>query len=480
MAGFSLMNGLSSMGQSLSQTAGQMGLLTEKMDLERQGQILANDLATQRETGLEGLRQQGTLAQTQLSNQLATQRETALENLRNVAALQRSREEQASATQRTQMTVEAEPSEVRLAKWLSDPATTDAQRNAYYQAAMSKDPTAMMLFGNQMPGMPGTTAPPSAPAPTPAPTPVTPSKIQPDTTIAPGVPAKPQASTAPVTAPAVASTPREILPGDSSVDTSQYNMDALKKYSPAVQNLVLRMVEGREKPLQGAAARNPSVMALKTIAAEVDPNFDDTTWEGRYRTRMDFTGGGKDAQSLMVLNNAMHHAGNLVKHFGDLDNTNLPILGMLNAPINYLEQEVLKDPRQGPVLQDIEAISGEMRKLVGGGSLQELNDWKKGFSLGMSPKQFQAQMDGLMDIIAPRIQGLADNYNRGMQRSIEPMALMNDEARRVWSNIKGTEAPVSTGYQLGQPPRPMMPQRPGVPRATVTIPPPPPGFTVIQ
>lgn len=59
---FSIGNGLSAMGGAISQTAGAMALDAQKADLERQRDILANDLATGRDTALETQRQAGASA----------------------------------------------------------------------------------------------------------------------------------------------------------------------------------------------------------------------------------------------------------------------------------------------------------------------------------------------------------------------------------------------------------------------------------
>ncbi len=54
---FSIGNGLSAMGGAISQTAGAMALEAQKADLDRQKELLVNDLTTGRETALEGQRE---------------------------------------------------------------------------------------------------------------------------------------------------------------------------------------------------------------------------------------------------------------------------------------------------------------------------------------------------------------------------------------------------------------------------------------
>jgi hypothetical protein len=49
---FSLMNGLSGLGAGVAQFAGQAGLEAQKADLAQQQAVLADHLATVRETGL--------------------------------------------------------------------------------------------------------------------------------------------------------------------------------------------------------------------------------------------------------------------------------------------------------------------------------------------------------------------------------------------------------------------------------------------
>lgn len=68
---FDLGAGLSEMGKSVATTAGDAAINQQKADLDQQKEVLADQLASTRETNLEGLRQRGEIATENLRNQHA-------------------------------------------------------------------------------------------------------------------------------------------------------------------------------------------------------------------------------------------------------------------------------------------------------------------------------------------------------------------------------------------------------------------------
>lgn len=65
---FDLGAGLSEMGKNIASTAGEAAINYQKADLDKQRELLANELASTRETNLEGLRQRGEISVENLRN----------------------------------------------------------------------------------------------------------------------------------------------------------------------------------------------------------------------------------------------------------------------------------------------------------------------------------------------------------------------------------------------------------------------------
>lgn len=140
----SLMNGLSSLGSGVAQFAGQAGLDAQKGILAQQQAILADQLATTRETTLEGQRQtfqtglegqrqtfqSGENTKSQTAEMARTQATIAGSAANNAAS-------NASATERTRMEVEKPTGELQMARALAGPGATQEQLQDALQTVLS-------------------------------------------------------------------------------------------------------------------------------------------------------------------------------------------------------------------------------------------------------------------------------------------------------------------------------------------------------
>jgi hypothetical protein len=141
----SLMNGLSALGQGVSAFAGTAGLELQKSQLANQSAVLADQLATVRETTLQG-QQQNFQSGENTKSQAATAANTATveagANTRNTASIAgtaantaatvageaaRNTESQAGAMARTQLEVEKPTGELQMARALAGPGATQEQ-----------------------------------------------------------------------------------------------------------------------------------------------------------------------------------------------------------------------------------------------------------------------------------------------------------------------------------------------------------------
>lgn len=419
-------NGLSEMGKSVADQAGAMGLNLQKADLEKQSALLADQLATAREhtgrvesgqiaaeaqgrqqdfeVGQQGRQQQ--FESGQQDKRLLT--ETDLEHARITSSEKISRGDQ--QLRREAMT----PEEVRTAEWMTK--ATPEQKQAFQQTLLAKAgiPLWMMGDGAAQGAAPGAGLPTAAGS-TPAATPD------------PGKAA-------------------------STATPTGYNEDALKGVPPQSASVIKAMIEGRQPPPTSMAMSKPYWQQMITLANAYDPSFDQTTWGSRAATRKDFTS-GQSAKAVTAMNTALGHAGIVMDSFDKLGNFG-GLATPLNGPVNFVEK-TFGDQRQTNAQEAVSALSSEARKVfatTGGGNLTELENWEKNFPLNGSPDQQKGALKQFVGLLDSRLGALADQHNRGMQKTEDPINLLTPSARQVYQKLTGGEPEDATGYQLGKPP----------------------------
>lgn len=395
----SLLNGLRAFGESVAGTAERMGLEEQKNQLARQTLELADNLARGRGS-FERQEAAGIAEKSQGREFDFRGRESAAQ--RSLASTEGAAQ-RASEERRTEMTVNAVPPEIRSAKEFTK-LSPDEKKAVREQAMIKAGLPPWLISATEQP-MPA------------APSPVT------GTPEAKGV-----------------------------IGKSGYNDKALEGIPGAGTSIIKGMVEGRISPPSSFAAATPYWQAMIQKAAEYDPTFDETTWSGRVATRKDFAS-GQSAKAVTAMNTALGHAGTLMDDFEKLGNFG-GVGTVLNAPLNYL-QERGGDARQTKARQTIDALASEARKVfaaTGGGNLTELQEWQKNFPLNGSPDQQKASLTGFVELLDGRLHSLADQYNRGMGKTDDPVNLLEGKGREAYMKLTGREPEGGTGYQLGKKP----------------------------
>lgn len=414
----SLMNGLSSAGAGLASFAATAGLEAQRADaataLQASGGIIQGNLMTQK----AGLEQQQAI----LADQLATTREaggrTQAAGIASTVADKEMAFKSAEAEKARQAVLNAPTPEIKSAQQFSK--LSPDEKRAYREEAMVKAGLPPWMIGDDQAGGPVPTAPvtPDTSGTTPA--------ITGDTTATP-----------PATTPS--------RPG--------LNEAALNKFPAPAVSLIKGMVDGRISPPSSFAASKPYWQNLIQMATTYDPTFDETSWAGRVATRKDFAS-GKSAQAVTAMNTALSHAGTLVDDFDKLGNFG-GIGTPLNAPLNAASQ-FFGGATLTKATETRDALASEARKVFaasGGGNLTELQEWQKNFPLNGSPAQQKAALVGFVDLLDGRLQGLADQYNRGMGKTDDPMTLLQPKARAAYEKLSGRPPPTdAVGYQTGKPP----------------------------
>ena len=272
---------------------------------------------------------------------------------------------------------------------------------------------------------------------------------------------------------------RVSLPGDMGNVTNldalkklrpELNIDALKGRSPAVIGMVTQLIEGRGT-LPPIGSRNPDALLLRGLASQVDPTLDEASSKGRMATRVAFLS-GQEARNLTALNTALGHAGEAAEKFAALNNNSFPVL---NWAINGAETS-WGDNRQKNAEQVVGALASEARKVfagTGGGSLTELDDWKKNFPIDGSRSQQSGALQTFVHLLNSRLDALGDQYNRGMGVTRDPMTFLEPKARKTIETLTGNAPDPVVGYQLVNPSQSQA-------GTSAPIPEPPRGFRILK
>jgi hypothetical protein len=413
--------GLAAAGASVADTAGMLS----KAELERQKEVLADQLATTRETSLENLRQSGAkelqhgaqdfqAGQNDQERQFqGGQSDKQRQAARDLADADRKSREKIAGGELGLRREALVPDEARIADWLTK--ATPEQRAAFHESLVAK--TGMPLWMTDMGGQDGGSAA--------------------GTKGATSGNQKPPGS-----------------PAGKSADTSggKLNLDALSAVPPAAQSVVKAMIDGRIAPPSGMAMTKPYWQGMISLASQVDPDFDQTTWGSRSATRKDFTA-GQSSKAINALNTALGHAGVVQDSFDKLGNFG-GVATALNGPKNWIDKQ-LGGSAPTNAQEAVGALASEARKVFaasGGGNLTELENWERNFPVNGSPDQQKGALKQFVNLLDSRLEALADTYNRGMGRTEEPVSLLEPHARQVYEQLTGRKPDSATGYPDGKKP----------------------------
>ena len=217
--------------------------------------------------------------------------------------------------------------------------------------------------------------------------------------------------------------------------------DFLKTLSPNVQPLIKKYANG-ELSLTPQMTRTPAGASLLQAVTQYDPTFDATNFQKRQQTATAFAK-GKQGDAIRAANQTLYHMGNLYQRAEDLGNFNI-LPGVLNAPINYVEEKAFGDTRQGKYEASKNAVASELRKVFqasGGGSLQELKDWEKAFNPNAGEKQQKAYIENGVDLLRGALKSLESQYQSGMGLNKNMNDLLTPEARTVYEKLQSGQNP---------------------------------------
>jgi hypothetical protein len=221
-------------------------------------------------------------------------------------------------------------------------------------------------------------------------------------------------------------------PGDTAKSGEEYLATLPGGPKGSLAQQVRALAEGRRAFPTGSALRSPVVQQLVAAASQYDPTLDAANSVTRVATRKDFTS-GKSAQNITAINTALGHFGSLWKAAQGLENRSIPAW---NAVANAAESAT-GDPRVNKFNLARNAVVNELERVFRGtgGSEADIAQWRSTINSSMSPDQLRESLAQGVDLLNSRLEALGAQYNQGMNRSDEPITLLNNHARDVFGAL---------------------------------------------
>jgi hypothetical protein len=476
------MNGLSAMGTGLAQFAGQAGLEAQKSALADQQAILADQLATTRESA--GRVQAGQIAATAATQaQGATAANIATEqagaNTRNTATIAGTKANTeatiAAENQRQQNLLNQPPDLIRTLKFLgvdipgltpssggSAPATGATPSSAAPAANGTSTPTGA---ATPTPGASDTTSPSSAPAgasPQGASS-GTAAQSKPNPLDNPLV-AKalgwPQAGSEEALRRAVAADVNNDpafkyqTAGQRAVETElRVNVAKGTMTSPATQQANAALIASYQmKPLDGFALTRQGGAETMAMVSKLNPDYQESRYPEINKAMSSF-GPGKQGDIVRSLDVGVQHLGVIDQAAQNLGNTDI---GVVNTVKNAFQKQFgYAPPTTFDGLKQI--VSTEIEKAVAGGigSAGDRERLQASLSAANSPAQLQAVTDGFRALMAGQLDGLKRQYENDTGFRSGPFAFENklgpETIKALGSRSSGTGGQ-ATGAAPSAPP----------------------------
>lgn len=224
---------------------------------------------------------------------------------------------------------------------------------------------------------------------------------------------------------------------DASVTGDDY-AKYLKTIDPTRLAKAQSVIDGKTI-LNAYSLKSPAGNQMYTDAMRLDPSFDMTTGPARQATRKDFTSGAS-SKNITSLNTALGHAASWMDSANALKNNE-----DVGHPYNYLKNQI-KGATSYPELtafnDNADALADELTRTFrgSGGSVSEVENWRKNLSPNMSPSEMKASAQKLGDLIDSRLDALGTTYSKGMNKDIDPTSLLSPKAQAAYSKIRGSSS----------------------------------------
>lgn len=406
----SLMNGLSSAGSGLAGFAATAGLESQKADaaqaLQASGGVIQGNLQTQK----AGLDQAAAI----LADQLATARESSGRVQAGGIAATAAALEQAAAQKRTETTANADPAEVKLLRALG----------------------ALPPSGGS--SAPSSTVPPSPAAPTPSGTAPSSSSSQSTPAIDPdmktrliekvmGLPlAGSDAAIRSAIAKDVGTDPNFKYKTAGQQAAEIENRLATAKgvmTDPASREVLARAIAGYQKaPLDQMALMKGGGPETMSRVLEINPDYQESRYPEVAKAMAGF-GSGPQGDKTRFLNTGVQHLDVFDQAAAALKNNDPK---MLNSLTNYFRDQFgVSAPNTFEGLKQI--VGTEIEKAIAGGigAVSDRDRLMKALSSANSPEQLQEMTNGFRSLMAGQLKGLKRQYEDATGFKTGPFAFEN-------------------------------------------------------
>jgi len=241
--------------------------------------------------------------------------------------------------------------------------------------------------------------------------------------------------------------------------------DYLKSIDPQYQPMVQAVLQGRQAPPSGSAARSSYWMGILDAANKVDPTFDTTDYQKRYKTAQDFAPSGSSGQQIKALNTLIQHVGGLQGSYQKLNNGGSP---MLNSILNKAAFETGLGGKNLKAYElNAHAAAQEVESLwkKGGGNEADIKAYADKLNSSNDPTTEKQVLSKMVELAAGRLQALHSSYQNAMGNSGVPLQLVNDNSLKAMAKINPgllqeyqQNATAQPSGQLAGPNNPTMPQ----------------------
>ena len=206
---------------------------------------------------------------------------------------------------------------------------------------------------------------------------------------------------------------------------------------------VKAMVEGRIAPPSSFALAKPYWQGMMSLAAQYEPNFDQTLWGSRNKTRAAFAQ-GTEAKNLTAINTAIGHLDSFDKAAQALGNGGIPAF---NAIYNKVVPQVGGTDTAGKIRtfeQAKEAVSNELMRVFRGvgASSSDTAKWAETLNASDSPQALRAAVKSAVDLLESRIGALSEQYKKGMgtDPNVDVLNMVYPKARATLDRLREGKA----------------------------------------
>jgi hypothetical protein len=234
-------------------------------------------------------------------------------------------------------------------------------------------------------------------------------------------------------------------------DPTKTGQDYLASIPADTRPTVLAVLQGRQAPPTGSAQKSSYWMGVINAANKIDPTFDTTDYQKRYKTAQDFSPSGASGKQAIALNTMIQHVGELKQAFDNLNNSGSPALNAVLNPIAYqtgLGSRGLNDYNLNArtAAQEIESLWKK-----GAGNAADIEAMTKDLSSSADPASANKVFAKMLTLAAGKLQALKSAYQNGMGNSSVPLQLVTPESLQTMAKIDPEMASTYAQNSYAQP-----------------------------